>query len=308
MRKRIARNLLSLVGKTPLVYLDKMTGNMGATVAVKLEFFNPTGSVKDRTVLNMLVDAEKRGYLDSDTVIIEPTSGNTGIGLACFCAIKGHRLILTMPDSMSFERRRLLAAYGAELVITPGELGMRGAIERAEELLEEHDKSFMLQQFNNTSNPEAHERTTGPEIWEDTGAAVDVVVAGIGTGGTITGVARFLKKKKRRIRIVGVEPSESAVVAGGDPGNHRIQGIGPGFVPRVFDTTCVDEMISVTDEDAMGMCRRLAREEGILAGISSGAATWAGLELAGRRENRGKLIVVIFPDNGEKYLSMGLYQ
>jgi len=308
MRKKIMSNLLSLVGKTPLVYLEKMTDGTGAQLAAKLECFNPTGSVKDRIVLNMLSDAEKRGYINEDTVIIEPTSGNTGIGLACFCAIKGYRLILTMPETMSLERRRFLSAYGADLVLTPGDRGMRGAIEKAEEMTEEYENSFMLHQFNNTSNPEAHERSTAVEIWEDTDASVDVLVAGIGTGGTLTGVANYLRKKKRNIRIVGVEPAGSAVVSGGQPGNHTIQGIGAGFIPRIFDPAVLDDVITVKDDDAVSTCRRLAREEGILAGISSGAAAWAGLQLAGRKDNRGKLIVIIFPDGGEKYLSMGLYK
>jgi cysteine synthase A len=308
VRKKIVPDLMSLVGKTPLVYLDKIAAGSPGRLAAKLECFNPTGSVKDRIVLNMLNDAEKRGYLQPDSVIVEPTSGNTGIGLACFCAIKGYRLVLTMPDTMSHERRKLLSAYGAELVITPGERGMRGAIEKAEELMEEYKNTFMLQQFNNTSNPEAHERTTAVEIWDDSASEVDCVVAGIGTGGTMTGIAKFLKKKKKSITFVAVEPKGSPVLSGGKPGQHAIQGIGPGFIPRVFDTSCVDEVIAVSDEDAVKTCRLLSRKEGILAGISSGAAAWAALKLAKREENGGKLIVVIFPDGGGKYLSMGLYE
>jgi cysteine synthase A len=299
---------MSLVGKTPLVYLDRIAGGHPARLAAKLEGFNPTGSVKDRIVLNMLDDAEKRGYLKPDSVIIEPTSGNTGIGLACICAIKGYRLILTMPDTMSHERRKLLSAYGAELVITPGETGMRGAIEKAEELMEQYESTFMLQQFNNTSNPEAHERSTGVEIWEDTAGEVSCVVAGIGTGGTITGVAKYLKKKKKNVKFIAVEPKASPVISGGKAGAHSIQGIGPGFIPRVLDTSVIDETITVSDSDAVKTCRLLSKKEGILAGISSGAAAWAALKVSKREEYSGKLIVVIFPDGGEKYLSMGLFE
>ena len=308
MRKKIADNLMSLVGKTPMVYLDKLTGGSQARIAAKLENFNPTGSVKDRIVLNMLNDAERRGYLRPDSIIIEPTSGNTGIGLACFCAIKGYRLILVMPDTMSYERRKLLSAYGAELIITPGESGMRGAIEKAEEFMEKHSTSFMLQQFNNTSNPEAHERTTAAEIWDDTAGELDICVACVGTGGTLCGVARFLKKKNESIRIVAVEPEASPVLSGGSPGKHRIQGIGAGFVPRNYDASVIDRVMTVSDEEAIQTCRRLAREEGILAGISSGAAALTALKLAEQTENKGKLIVVVFPDGGEKYLSTGLFE
>ncbi len=308
MRSRILQNLMSLVGKTPMVYLDKLAENSNARIAAKLEFFNPTGSVKDRIVLNMLNDAEKRGLLKPGSVIIESTSGNTGIGLASFCVIKGYRLILTMPDTMSHERRQLLSAYGAELIITPGERGMRGSIEKAEELMETFPHTFMLQQFNNPSNPEAHERTTAVEIWDDTDNAVDVVVAGVGTGGTITGVGRSLKKKKKDVKIVAVEPAVSPVLSGGKPGKHGMQGIGAGFIPRTYDSSVVDEVIRVKDDEAVRICRKLAREEGILAGISSGAAACAALKLSEREESKGKLIVVIFPDGGEKYLSMGLYE
>ena len=308
MRKRIGDNLMSLVGKTPLIYLNVLAQGHPGLIAAKMECFNPTGSVKDRIVLGMLKDAEKRGYLEPGSTVVEPTSGNTGIGLACFCAIKGYKLILTMPDTMSLERRKLLKAYGAELIITPGERGMRGAIEKAEDLMEETANAFMLQQFNNPANPEAHEKTTGVEIWDDTAGDVDIFVAGVGTGGTITGVARCLKKKKESVRIVAVEPKLSAVLSGGEPGAHRIQGIGAGFVPRIMDVSCIDEVIGVSDEDAIETCRRLATEEGILAGVSSGAAAWAALQLSQKKENEGKLIVVLFPDNGEKYLSMNLFK
>ena len=308
MKSKIGNNLMTLVGKTPLVYLDKIANGNPARVAAKLEYYNPTGSVKDRIVLSMIVDAEKRGHLKSGSTIIEPTSGNTGIGLACFCAIKGYGLKPTMPDTMSLERRKLLKAYGANLVITPGERGMRGAIEKAEELLEESSNAFMLQQFNNTSNPEAHEKTTAVEIWEDTANEIDIFVAGVGTGGTITGVARFFKKKKVDVKIIAVEPENSAVLSGRGPGKHGIQGIGAGFIPRVMDKSCIDEIICVTDEAAIETCRRLAVEEGILAGISAGAAAWAALKMSEKTENEGKLIVVIFPDSGEKYLSMGIFE
>ncbi len=308
MRKRIGDNLMSLVGKTPLIFLNEMAKGHPGRVAAKMECFNPTGSVKDRIVLGMIRDAEKRGYLEAGSIIIEPTSGNTGIGLACFCAIKGYKLILTMPETMSLERRKILTAYGAELIITPGDRGMRGAIEKAEELMEETDGAFMLQQFNNTSNPEAHEKTTGVEIWDDTGGEVDIFVAGVGTGGTLTGVARCLKKKKEAVRIVAVEPEKSAILSGGKPGVHRIQGIGAGFIPRIMDVACIDEIIGVSDEAAIETCRRLAAEEGILAGVSSGAAAWAALQLSQKKENEGKLIVVILPDSGEKYLSAGLFE
>ena len=291
-----------------MVYLDHLCAGLPGRVAAKLEFCNPTGSIKDRMVLNMIQDAERRGLLLPDSVIIEPTSGNTGIGLACLCAVRGYRLILTMPDTMSHERRRVLKAYGAELEITPGERGMRGAIERAERLTEEHEHAFMLQQFNNDANPEAHERTTAAEIWDDSGNAVDVFVAGVGTGGTITGVGRYLKRKNPQVRIIAVEPATSSVLCGKQPGSHKIEGIGPGFVPRVLDMSVVDEVVPVGDEEAMAMCRRLARTEGILAGFSSGASAAAAYRLAERAKYRAKLIVVVFPDRGDKYLSTGLYE
>jgi cysteine synthase A len=308
MRRRIASDVTGLIGKTPLVYLDRLCRGAPGHVAAKLEFCNPTGSIKDRIVLNMVSDAERRGLLTEDSVIIEPTSGNTGIGLAALCAVRGYRLILTMPDTMSMERRKLLRAYGAELVITPGERGMKGAIERSEQIMDETEGAFMLQQFSNDSNPETHERTTATEIWDDTAHEVDVFVAGVGTGGTITGVGRYLKKKDPEIRIVAVEPSRSQVLGGKGPGKHGIQGIGPGFVPRVLDPSVIDEVIAVDDQEAVDMCRRLAETEGILAGISSGAAAVAAERLAHKKNFKDKLIVAMFPDRGEKYLSTGLYE
>ncbi len=308
MRKRIARDSTELVGKTPLVYLDRFADNSYGRIAAKIEYFNPGGSLKDRIALNMILDAEKRGFLKEGATIIEPTSGNTGIGLAFICAIRGYRLILTMPDTMSHERRKILKAYGAELVITPGESGMKASIEKAEELIEEYPDAFMPQQFNNPSNPEAHEKTTGVEIWEDSAGDVDIFITGVGTGGTITGVSKFLKKKKDSIKFIAVEPSNSPVLSGGKAGKHSIQGIGAGFIPSILDTNCIDEIITVSDKDAFETSKQLARREGIFAGVSSGAAAWAALQVAGRKENEGKLIVVVFPDNAEKYLSMGLLE
>ncbi len=308
MRKRISGDVTELVGKTPLVYLDRFMGELPGRVAAKLEFFNPAGSVKDRIALNMILDAEKRGFLKPGDTIIEPTSGNTGIGLACIAAVKGYRLILTMPDTMSHERRRVLKAYGAELIITPGEDGMKGSIEKAEELVEQYDNAFMPQQFNNPSNPEAHEKTTGVEIWEDSGGDVDIFVAGVGTGGTITGVGKYLKKKKNTVRVIAVEPDDSPVLSGGEPGKHKIQGIGAGFIPKVLETDIIDDIIRVKDEDAFECARELAKKEGIFAGISSGAAAWAARLIAKKKENEGKLIVVIFPDSADKYLTTGLLE
>jgi len=308
MRKRIARDVTELVGKTPLVYLDRFAESAYARIAAKLEYFNPCGSIKDRIALNMILDAEKRGFLKKDATIIEPTSGNTGIGLAFISAVKGYHLIITMPDTMSHERRKILKAYGAELVITPGESGMKGSIEKAEELLAKYPEAFMPQQFNNPSNPEAHEKTTAVEIWEDSTGDVDIVVAGVGTGGTITGISRYLKKKKDSVTFIAVEPAGSPVLSGGKAGKHSIQGIGAGFIPTILEKDCIDEVVAVRDRDAFQTSRLLAKKEGIFAGISSGAAAWAAYEIAKRKENEGKLIVVIFPDSAEKYLSTGLLE
>jgi cysteine synthase A len=297
----------ALIGGTPLVRLNKMAAGLPAAVAVKLESLNPGGSVKDRIALSILEEAEKRGLLGEGGTLVEATSGNTGIGLAMVCAVRGYRLILTMPETMSEERRRLLRAYGAELVLTPGEKGMQGAVDRAAELAAEIPGAFMPRQFENPDNPAAHRRGTGPEIWRDTGGRVDIFVAGVGTGGALTGTAEFLKERKPSVRAVAVEPAESPVLSGGRPGPHKIQGIGAGFIPAVLNRSIVDEIIRVTAEEAFDASRRLAREEGILAGISSGAALHAALVVAGREENRGQLVVVLLPDTGERYLSTGVF-
>jgi len=305
---RIFEDITATVGNTPLVRLNRMAKASGAVVAVKVESFNPLSSVKDRIGVAMVDDAEKRGVLRRGSVIIEPTSGNTGIALAFVAAARGYRLILTMPETMSGERRQLLKVLGAELVLTPGGEGMGGAVKRAEELARATPGAVILQQFTNPANPEAHRRTTAEEIWRDTGGTVDIFVAGVGTGGTITGVAEALKKKKNDFKAVAVEPAGSPVLSGGQPGMHKIQGIGAGFVPGVFHRAAIDEVIRVTDDDAGVTARRLAREEGILAGISGGAAVWAALELAARPGNKGKLIVALLPDTGERYLSTGLFK
>lgn len=304
---KIAATVSELVGGTPLVRLNRVTKGCGAEVVAKLEAFNPCGSVKDRIGVSMIEAAEREGRIGKDSVIVEPTSGNTGIALAFVCAAKGYRLILTMPDMMSSERVHLLRMLGAEVVLTPGHEGMSGAVRKAEELVATDRRYFMPQQFKNPSNPEIHRKTTAVEIWEDTDGKVDMVVAGVGTGGTITGIAEVLKKRKPSFKAVAVEPENSAVLSGGRPGPHRIQGIGAGFVPEVLRVDLLDEIVRVSSDDAGTMCRRLAREEGILAGISSGAATWAAVEVAKRKENKGKMIVVILPDSGERYISTWLF-
>ena len=304
----IARDSTELIGNTPLVRLNRITDGAKAEVVAKLESFNPLGSVKDRLGVAMIVDAEERGLIGKDTVIVEPTSGNTGIALAFVCAARGYKLVLTMPETMSLERRQLLSIFGAELVLTPGAEGMPGAVKKAEQLAAENPDYFMPQQFNNPANPEVHRLTTAEEIWRDTGGKVDILVSGVGTGGTITGVTEVIRKRKPGFKAIAVEPTDSPVLSGGKPGSHKIQGIGAGFIPNVLKTDLIDEIIKVTNEDAGIMTRRLAREEGILAGISSGAATWAALEVAKRKENEGKLIVVVLPDTGERYLSTWLFQ
>jgi cysteine synthase A len=307
VRPKIANDITELVGNTPLVRLNRIAEGLNGTVVAKLESFNPMSSVKDRIGLAMINAAEKAGHIKKGSVIVEPTSGNTGIGLAFVCAARGYRLIITMPETMSIERRQLLEALGAEIVLTPGGEGMTGAVRRAEALAAETPNSFIPQQFKNAANPRAHRETTAEEIWRDTDGKVDVLVAGVGTGGTITGIAQAIKSRKRGFRAVAVEPAASPVLSGGKPGPHKIQGIGAGFVPDVLRVDLIDEVVQVKDEDAKATARGLAREEGILAGISSGAAAWAALHVAAREESKGRLIVVILPDTGERYLSAGLF-
>jgi cysteine synthase A len=304
---KVAGDITELTGNTPLVWLRRVTAGAGAQVAAKLESFNPAGSVKDRIGVAMIDAAEEAGLIGPDTVILEPTSGNTGIALAMVCAARGYKCVLTMPESMSVERRMLLRAYGAELLLTPGPDGMPGAIARAEELAKADSRYFMPQQFQNPANPAIHRVTTAEEIWRDTDGQIDVFVAGVGTGGTITGVAQVIKARKPSARIIAVEPAASPVLSGGPKGPHPIQGIGAGFVPQVLDSRLVDEIVTVGNSEALETARRLAREEGLLVGISSGAAAWVAMEEAKRPENAGKLIVVVLPDYGERYLSTVLF-
>ncbi|MUM78438.1 cysteine synthase A [Pseudodesulfovibrio sp. F-1] len=305
---KIARDMTQLVGGTPLVRLNRLGHGLGATLVAKLEFNNPCASVKDRIAKSMIEAAMADGRISPDTVLVEPTSGNTGIGLAFICAVKGLKLILTMPESMSLERRKLLTGFGAELVLTPADLGMKGAIARAEEIVAETKNAFMPMQFENKANPAAHRQTTAEEIWADTDGAVDIFVAGVGTGGTITGVAEALKERKPSLRAVAVEPADSPVLSGGKAGPHKIQGIGAGFVPGALNTAVIDEIITMDNETAFGTARRLIREEGILCGISSGANCAAALKLAAREENAGRMIVFVVCDTGERYLSTALFE
>ena len=306
---RIYEDLTNTIGNTPLVKLNRVTLGLDATVLVKLESFNPLSSVKDRIGVSMIEAAERAGHIKDDTIILEPTSGNTGIALAFVSAVKGYKLVLVMPETMSIERRKLLKALGADLVLTPGSQGMKGAVSTAEEMLAKDPRYYYIpQQFRNPSNPEVHRKTTAEEIWRDTDGKVDILVAGVGTGGTITGIAEVIKSRKPGFKAIAVEPSASPVLSGGKPGPHKIQGLAPGFVPDVLRLDLVDEIVKVEYDDAIKTARRLAKEEGILVGISSGAAAWAGLQVAARPENKGKQIVVILPDTGERYLSTELFE
>jgi cysteine synthase A len=304
---RFYTDVTKLIGRTPLVRINKICKDFDGEIFAKLEFFNPLSSVKDRIGVAMIEDAERKGLIEKDTLIIEPTSGNTGIALAFVCAVKGYKFIAVMPESMSIERRKVLKFLGAEIVLTPAEKGMRGAVEKANELAREF-KAFIPSQFSNPANPQIHKETTAIEIWDDTDGIIDIFVAGVGTGGTITGVGSFLKEKKKEVKIVAVEPARSPVLSGGQPSPHKIQGIGAGFIPEILKRDIIDEIIKVEDEDAIKMARRLAKEEGLFVGISSGAAMVATLEIAKREENRGKIIVTVFPDTAERYLSTDLFE